>query len=349
MRCQCRSTLILILTMLASSSVDTAAAQAKRVLTLDDERLENFQLRGYFSPHWSGGGILVVEDNPSDAPMIVRIGRNGHIERINFKIPEGRHITVIGLAGATDGRIAVIGSVLSNDGGGTTFLALIASDRQSQTVVRLWPYVANVVTFAPDGTVWTIGRVRNGEWVAADNVLKRFDSSGVLINTTQLFTGEDEKLKGFPLPPPTTDMAHLSRLRASKDRVGWLMNDENYIEFLPDGRVAGWYIRPDCGGTENGLGYLALSESNAVIVRMSICKQGSYLQLDRASRTWRSIEADNKDSTKWEVPLGFDGETLVSSTTDGRVRRYSLSEEKKTANSKADNTQTRTETQTGVP
>jgi hypothetical protein len=265
-----------------------------------------------------------VEDNPSDAPMIVRIGRNGHVERINFKIPEGRHITVLGLAGATDGRIAVIGSVLSNDGGGTTFLALIASDRQSQTVVRLWPYVANVVTFAPDGTVWTIGRVRNGEWVVADNVLKRFDSSGVLINTTQLFTGEDEKLKGFPLPPPTTDMATLSCLRASKDRVGWLMKDKNYIEFFPDGRVAGWYSPPDCGGMKNAPGYMALSATNAVIIRISNCNHRSYFQLDREAKTWGILEGGRQDPAKFEVPLGFDGETLVSSTADGRVRRYSM-------------------------
>lgn len=317
--------MIVILTMLAIFTAGTAAAQARRVLTLDDERLENFQLRGYFSPHWSGGAILAVEDNPSDAPMIVRIGRNGHVERINFKIPDGRHITVLGLAGATDGRIAVIGSAHGDDGGATTFLALIAADRQSQIVVQLWPYGPSVVTFAPDGAVWTIGWVREGERVAADSVLKRFDRSGALIATTQLFTGKDEKLKGFPLPPPRTDMAHLSRLRASKDRIGWLMNDNNYIEFFPDGRVSGWYSRPDCGGTENGLGYLALSETNAVIIRVSNCKQKSYLQLDRERQTWRALEGGKQDSTKWEVPLGFDGDTLVSATADGSVRRYNVS------------------------
>jgi WD40 repeat protein len=319
--------MIVILTMLAIFTAGTAAAQARRVLTLDDERLENFQLRGYFSPHWSGGAILAVEDNPSDAPMIVRIGRNGHVERINFKIPDGRHITVLGLAGATDGRIAVIGSAHGDDGGATTFLALIAADRQSQIVVQLWPYGPSVVTFAPDGAVWTIGWVREGERVAADSVLKRFDRSGALIATTQLFTGKDEKLKGFPLPPPRTDMAHLSRLRASKDRIGWLMNDNNYIEFFPDGRVSGWYSRPDCGGTENELGYLALSETNEVIVRISNCKQSTYLQMNRETKAWRPVEGGKQNSLKWEIPLGFDGETLVSATADGSVRRYNLSQE----------------------
>ena len=313
---------VLTTIVLLTGIANPAASQAGRRFALEDEKHEGFTMSGHFLPHWSGGAILTVQDNPSDAPLIVRIGKNGERERIEFTIPGRHHITITGLAGAADGTLAVIGSVYSDDGRATTFLARIQRDRAHQMATQLWPYVPSVVTFAPDGKLWIIGRVRDGDWVSEYNVLKLFDKSGRLLSTMKLdvkpyiHSGDD------PAKPRIRDAAQLSALRASMDRVGWLTRGNEYIEFSTEGGELSRYDGPEHACPDQASPYLALSVDNEVIVGPTKCEKPGYWRLNRGTRKWEPVEVSQRQGSDRDIVLGFDGDTLVASSSHGAVRRY---------------------------
>ncbi|GEM_PF-1707921 len=301
----------------------TVAAQTKLTFTLEHSRLLNPAEReagGRFIPHWSGGAVLSVVGNPSDEPLIYRTGRDGRQEIIRFSIPDGRHISIYGLAGADDGTVAAVGSAYSKDGKGTAFLARIAPDRQKQTVTQLMPYMPNVVTIAGDGSIWMIGWVRAGESVAEENVLKRFDATGralaseVLQARHRIMSGDDEAR------PRNRDATALSALRNSRDRVAWYTNGNEYIEFSLDGKIL---TRLDGPPVEKPLRIgvlLALSAQNDVVAGND---RSGYWSLDRGSRTWIPIQFTGGERTKHnELLLGFDENCLVFISGKGEVRRY---------------------------
>jgi hypothetical protein len=313
---------LLVALLSFEGSLYVALGQDAHRFTLERQKQEGFTLGGLATPHWSGGAILAIDGNRSDEPLIHRFGRDGEFERIRFSIPEGRHITVQGLAGATDGSVAVIGSMYKNDGGGTTFLARIQPDRQRQIVTHLWPYVPKVVTFAPDGTIWTIGWVRSGDTISAWNVLKRFDPSGKLLESAPVRAKPHVVDGDNPDNPRDRDASSLSALRASGDRVVWLTSGNELIEFTLDGREVGRYDGPDCADSRT-MSRLALRDDNEVIAHFPKCKPDSRL-LDRTNRSWIPFELTTDKDAEWDVPLGFDEGTLVTSSQTGMVRRYKL-------------------------
>lgn len=320
---RCLKLVLLAVALLTfEGSLNLALGQDTHRFTLERQQQEGFTLGGLATPHWSGGAILAIDGNRSDGPLIHRIGRDGELERIRFSIPEGRHITVAGVAGATDGSLAVIGSMYNNDGGGTTFLARIQPDRQRQTVTQLWPYVPKVVTFAPDGTIWTIGWVRSGDAISAWNVLKRFDPSGKLLDSKSIRAKPHVVDGANPVNPRSRDASSLSALRATGDQVAWLTSGNELIEFALDGREVGRYDGPDCADSRS-ISRLALRDDNEVIAHFPKCKP-DYRLLDRTNRSWIPFELTTDKDAEWDVPLGFDAGILVTSSQTGMVRRYKL-------------------------
>lgn len=299
-----------------------AVPQNSVVFIAEEESPDIITLSGNFSPYWSHGALITVEDSPSDAPVILRIRRNADSERIRFSIPNGHHITIRQLASAADSAIAVIGSVYSDDGRGTTFLARIQPDRKYQTVTQLWPYVPSVVTFAPDGTIWSIGRVRDGDLVSQWNVLKRFDTAGKLLSTTTIeakpyiHSGDD------PNKPRIRDAADVSILRSSKDRVAWFTNGNEYIEFSLDGQERGRLDGPDQGCLNQTSASMALGQDNEVVIGPTKCQKPGYWRLDRPSGRWEPVGVSSREGADQVIVLGFDGNTLVATTARGTIRRY---------------------------
>jgi hypothetical protein len=151
-------------------------------------------------------------------------------------------------------------------------------------------------------------------------VLKRFDSSGKLLATTPV------QAKACPHLDP--DAAHQSLMKSSKDRVGWLTNGHEYIEFGLDGRELGRY-QPPPGPTPDVFdATLALSEDNEVLVGTRDGEVRKVWWLDREERSWKPVDLPGAKLTPWAL-LGFDGDRVV--VIDGghpngaTVARYSLS------------------------
>ncbi|HVN06466.1 MAG TPA: hypothetical protein VMT86_18735, partial [Bryobacteraceae bacterium] len=231
---------------------------------------------------WQGRSLLGIEGDRSDAPVIFSIGRDGQADRTELALANARYISVIGLAGAENGAVAAIGTALSEDGRAVSFLALISPDRQRRVVVRLQLYLPKAVAAAPNGVTWTAGWVWDGETVSQDNLIERFDSSGKLlglipVSTHGRWSSRDE------------DAAENSVLRSSRDRVGWLTNANQYIEFDLNGHELGRYPPPPGPPPQAFESSMALSASNDVLVGTKDGHKMKLWLLDRQSRSWAPV------------------------------------------------------------
>lgn len=278
-----------------------------------------------FLAHWSPAGIIGADyqTNPSDEPLLYRIDEEGKTENIRFTIPECRLIYVYGMAGAKDGSLAVAGYAYSADGRMVGFLARISSDRKSQTVTQLPLYYPRVVTIAADGTTaWTIGTVGDRDRVIEENVLRRIDGAGAIVSSSGTAARATRATSQIP------DVSNHSILRCSKDRVGWLTRDGEYIEYSLNGKETARFEGPPFGTPDDLRGAFAnwgmdISDSNQVFISAYIHSTNEihFWKLNRQTRSWDPIQI--KEATKAAragILLGVDGETLVVYSDDSEQR-----------------------------
>jgi hypothetical protein len=187
-----------------------------------------------------------------------------------------------GFARASDGRIGVCGTAYGADGSGAPFVAIIAPDGSTQTVVRTAPYYPINLVFAADGSLWTDGK--NG----VDG--KESDSEHVVIRRF----GTDGKVRsgllprsGFAIPDHP---AKVSFLVSSRDRVGWYSATAKvYIEFALDGTEIQRYPTPSILPIVSG----ALCEDNGFWVasstKVDAAGHGTLNRLDRQHGSWSAL------------------------------------------------------------
>src|SRR5258708_8980009 len=263
------------------ATISVPASSQTLVLTHESEYQTHFQ-RPYstsFGLSWEVNAYLCLEGHRTDVPVILRVKED--VDRIDFSIPNARYLSVTGLAATRDGSFAAVGNHLDNDGKISSFLVKIPSDRKENLVVHLQPYEPEAVTIAPDGGMWTVGRVWYRERLLSPtefNILKHFDSSGKLL-TTKIVQAQGRSRYG-------RDAATNSFLRATKDRVMWLTNANGLIEFGAGGTELNRFDPPP--GPDPGVfgSTFAVSEDNDVLVGK---RDGNHLKgwrLDRAKRAW---------------------------------------------------------------
>jgi hypothetical protein len=272
---------VAIVLIVAASLATPAPSQTHLLLTHESEQKAFFLNDAYFLlPPWEAGGLLALDGNHTDDPVIVRVDRDALVERIGLSFPEGRYLFVSDLAGASDGTIAAAGASLSNDGRIESFLIRIGRDRDQKTVWRLQPYVPHAVTIVPGGGFCTVGWVRNGaDEPTQYNVMKRYDSSGKLLTTSVV------KAKSKFGRDATTN----SMLRSSNDRIGWLTNGNEYIEFDLDGHELGRYPPPPGSTSKPFSNMIAMSEKSEVL---AAARDGVSLKiswLDRPNGVWHAV------------------------------------------------------------
>jgi len=165
-----------------------------------------------------------------------------------------------------------------------------------------------VVTFTADGTIWTIGHLKDEKntTIVAFNVLRRFDPSGRMLGSTTL------QVKG-------ARTQETSYLRSSRDRVGWLTRDDEYLEFSLDGKEIARYNGP---APERDINGVALSDENDVVAGRFGHGYAGFVILDRDTGTWNQLPVPSEYTPKWAWVHGFDGTTLVTNSSNGTLRRY---------------------------
>jgi len=279
----------------------------KRIFTHDRDVETAFQWTNV--PRWDGEFLVGYINNRTSGPVIVTIDRDGRRQETLFTLKDAGQINLIDVAASPNGEIEAIGSALGGDRG-ATFLARISPDRKSQ-VTRVWPYCPMIVTFAPDGTVWTIGHLKDeaNTHEIANHVLRRFDPSGKLLGSTTLNVRGD-------LTDETT------YLRSSRDRVGWFNTRiGEYLEFSLDGVEMARYDGP--GAAERDMTGVGLSPENDVVAGRFRKDKTELDMLDRETHTWVPVSIPPEVApTYYTRVFGFDGTTLVTNHTATELRRF---------------------------
>ncbi|HVN06314.1 MAG TPA: hypothetical protein VMT86_17955 [Bryobacteraceae bacterium] len=181
---------------------------------------------------WSGGAYLAIEEHSSAAPMLLVYNQSGELfQRVTVEIPGAGQILILNdwFARRADGYLAVVGAA-----SGVGFLDIISPSAKSQTVVRLFPYGAEAVTFGPDGTIWTAGIENHDDPGTRQDylILRRFDITGKQV-------GGAVPRSEFPVRSAPTAA---SVLVSSKDRVGWFSPfGQRYMEFTAGGKELAAY------------------------------------------------------------------------------------------------------------
>jgi hypothetical protein len=275
---------------------------------------------------WEGGALLGVDqstDGPTPAPLLYRIDREGKREEIWFEIPGSALREIRAVAGGGDGAIAVCGSAYSSDSRLGEYVSWISPDRKRQTAAQVWPYVPGEIAIAPDGSIWTVGYEKDlaNTRELAFNVLAHFNNAGRMLSA--------KKLRAKSIVGPGLDAALASFLSVSPDRIGWLTNGGEYIEFSLNGKEIGRFDgpagmafdKPDKGPRPRICGF-TLSPGNQALLCVDQNDASQVLALDRESRTWRTALPPQKGDAQL---VGFDreGPVMLPRIGDlGLIRRY---------------------------
>lgn len=301
------------LLVVISSGFFPALPQTGRYMARSGQPQTVHENKQAWSARWSWNALVGVEENDSSVPILFVVNGEGHSERLQFRIPEAGHIWVYDLAAGPDGAIVLSGSASFDDGQAGAFLAHIGPGRKQQTVIRTSPYVPKKVALAANGVIWAVGWNLDEAGHAEGNILKRFDKSGELLSTSAV-----RARSRFP-----NNGVEYSVLRASADRIGWVSNAYEYIEFSLDGpelyRSSGPPITEEY--QIHNLSF-ALSKDNRAMVGAATATRWDVWILDRENRSWVPIEVNGAAKPGWGLLLGFDDDSLVAAEGRRTIQRY---------------------------
>lgn len=297
------SRLALSLTLLAAC-IQPILAQSKLRLSRSSADVDGLRTFCEINVGWSYGRLLGYDYNRSAQPVICVHDWNGKGERVPFGIPGASRIRLAWAAMAPDGGFALIGTAYMEDGAAGTFVARVSSDRKQQVVTRVWPYCPERIVIAPDGVLWTLGWVLNeAGYRSESNVLRRFDGSGKVLSSAAI------RAEGAFTPD---DAVQVSSLCATPNRIGWLTNANEYIEFALDGREILRINGPKHESERRTAARsLALSPDGVVLVSTGMQSHVAVATLDRRTGAWIKLDPPTPGPTLGSV-MGFeDGDIVI--------------------------------------
>jgi hypothetical protein len=327
---------VILVTILGSN---LASAQSARVLTRGEVTQIVLAMpvpdHPVVPPIWSGHALLNLIVNETRTPVIDSITADGLTEEVRFSIPDWTRITVAGLWGGEDGEIVAGGFGVTGQIELKGFVVRIARDRTQQTVIPVENLLIRAMTVGPSGVIWAMGSGKDQETGDVhQNILTRLSPTGKVLSSTML------DLPG----KPSYTVARPTSMRASTDRVAWVTERNDYVEFGTDGtemtHIAGPPKSPnDMYNTMFGTAF-ALSYANTALISKVVTSKAvrgkkpsnpTTLQiwtLDRVKQNWFLSESANGAFPTSTSIFGFDGETLVTSEGGHQLVRYALSETK---------------------
>jgi hypothetical protein len=292
-----------ILLILVGCSLSLGAQQAAnlsspKIISLNHELFVH-------PPQWSGGAFMGIESPESAVPIIVLFDREGNVfSRMYPRIPGAKLVAIRGQARGADGTVALVGGASDSEGRGSSFLAILSAQGDTEQIARLGNYHPMGVTITSDGSIWTYGH--NGSRQAGA-VLRRFDRSGKLINSfvpQSSFQGR-------------TDLSVAGNAFVSSgERVGFLCGHAHrYIEISLDGKVT--QVSFVTGSPMEQTTGLALTRDGRTFVSTedAIAHKYNFYILDTKKGTLLPVPHSNK-SFLYERLAGVDDDGLVAVSTD---------------------------------
>jgi hypothetical protein len=207
-------------------------------LSLEHEAKIDFDFAGMHVPRWSGGALVNFISNRTAAPSLLRFDAQGkQLQSVILTIAGADMIDLDEIASSPDGSLAVCGKAFDQSGRGSGFITITSPTGNQAMTVRLYPYYPTSITFASDGTIWTLGLEavdgkEKGPGVdPGHGVIRHFDKNGKLL-------GSFIPRSSFPSPI----MVMNGYLVSAEGRVGWYTGPvagpgSAYYEILADGTV----------------------------------------------------------------------------------------------------------------
>jgi hypothetical protein len=194
----------------------------------------------------------------------------------------------------TDGSVAVPVS----RGWLHSSVAIFSADGSAAGEITTGRYRPSQVCFAPDHSIWVLGRENPENEPGNYSLLRHYSRTGELL-------GEFFPRASFPRDAfPGMHQAGLWGLRIAGGRMGmilrWSGPDKStlWLEMDLEGKETGRWITPR-GGVP-----VAMTASGKVYAQT----ENEILVLDRASGSWKPIQSSSNDRL-----LGADGDTLIFS------------------------------------
>ena len=292
-----------------------------------------------FPPHFNRGFLLFCEKIPLPAPAIAVCDRGGQpVYEITFRLPETVGASLGDMAVDEEGTVVVCGASGNEDGRVARYLALLDPAGNVTRVIRTNPFQAHEICFAPDNTIWTMGKnimMRDGEpreWSEDHEVFHHYSREGRLLGKADVF--------GSTLIHGRNAFASgLHCLRASDNRVGaWMdgrvfRSDMNeWIELDMQGQVLGRYTVQIPWEQKHPL------EHRKMLIGIAFTSANElYASFQTQDPAWRGLARFDRSTSNWEpVPgyvrshdesdrlqlLGADGDELVFRLSNGNLAWY---------------------------
>jgi hypothetical protein len=265
---------------------------------------------------WSHGGFLYMDAIGGLAPSFQTLDREGKLlSKTVVSVPQAGEYWPCDFDRGTDGTIVFVGGTYSASGQAAPFIAWISPSGQTEQVVRTFPYYANHVSIAPDGSVWTIGLEMINHHTSdpalnpSSGVLRHFNRQGKL--TASVWPQADFTA--------ASDAGRLTegKLIATSDRVGWyssVFRVDKYLELSIPSMTQQAYpgLPRDLSGKI--VDQFALTEAGGATVMVQDRSPGhrTTYQLDRATSQWIQLQVPALGGYPYAPHLlGSDGESLV--------------------------------------
>jgi hypothetical protein len=247
-------------------------------------------------PKWSNGALMVVE-YPESVNTVIWIAEGQSLHTVLFSIPGARSIGISDWDRARDGTIGLSGSATDTDGRTSPFVAWIASDERTSSVIRTSLYKPQQIAVAPDGTLWTAGvetvSSSSSRLKPQSAVIRHFDHSGHTLGAfvTQSTIGDAMKL---------IDLGN--QFRASNDRIAWYAPAAGrYVEISFDQRVLVDTSVGRPGDPNSVVDGLAVSNQGEVFLSaVWFASRAANATDDQPSPGFRSIFVLDKSAQTWK-------------------------------------------------
>jgi len=253
---------------------------------------------------WSYGAVRgVIHDNYNGAPVIWSIDRNGVRDDFQIVAPELRHSTILGVAAAPDGGLAVVGS------GKTPFLARFSPDRSEVKVIELPNFQPHGVAVTSEGRMWTIGRLNTDPLRGIFEIaLKGFEASGAPFVSQIINLRVPRGMERSSFEYHVLDG---SILVAAGARIAWVTHFGQYIEFSAGGQQVIYAEPPEDLEFEIDNASLAVSVSGETFLAMNVQDVCVLSWLQRKTGKWIPVNYEGDELEVGSRLLGFDGNDVI--------------------------------------